>query len=608
LVIMRKIAGLMLVLGILAAVTGSATAGVIYSQAQGHVHTANWYLYGSYDGVSSQIVAQNFGPWHDGTIKEISVGGGFEIFAGNQKPNNLYFEIWEPEAPTRMPGTMLAQWKVPVNNLIIELDSDGVDLLTADVSAGQLELKKGYDYLLAVYSDGTSTKPLSWTVDATNGRGSFFRSQDNGVTWGPLWPNLGLWFGDPATGSPPASFEFEIRGEIECDENVIYDQTVHHVLAGGSVWMTSSYDSFSSGIVAQNWSPACPGEITAIAAGGEADVGAEPANLMFDIWELIAPTSTPQYILAEWTVPWGDLQDEADVEGEALKVADLSQAPLEVAAGVDYGISVYSDGDANTPWWWYVDMSYCETGYFWDSLDNGVTWNGPDAFGDPAAGIAGPALEFALRGNTGTVVLQKTPVGVWGIYDPGNADLPFFNPGWNWWSVPCAPAGDSDPASFNGFTFTLLRNHLYRWETLTTQLYPDDFTTVEAYRQYLLLLDNPIDEVSFDGRYPCCPTAEIKLTGGWNWFGVPFAVKQDKLMIRNDQTQEVRTVPQDVAMGANAWLNPNWAFYDSGAHTMRLVNYNGTVDDTMLRPWFGYRTMVMTLNPGESYTLIVPTQ
>lgn len=417
---MRKTFGLIVVLAALVGLTTSATAGIIYSQAEHHILTnGSWYLFKNWDTFTSQISAQHFGPCHDGVVKEISIGGGFEIFEGDLLPDALIVEIWEPIAPDRSPFILLGQWITPVGNIIYESDAEGFPLLTVDVSDAQLQLLHGYDYCIAAYSDGDDLHPLSWTIDMSHGNGAFWISNDNTITWAGTY-----WFGNPEDGNPAAAFE------------------------------------------------------------------------------------------------------------------------------------------------------------------------------------------FGLYGVTGTVEeLVTPPVGVWGRYDSANADRPFFCAGWNWFSVPCPPdLGWEDPANWNGFTYALLENNLYRWENRTTELYDADFDTVEGYRGYVLRLDDDLGDVSFLGRCACCPTVEITLIGGWNWFGVPVTCNQDAVKVRNDQTGEVRTAAVDDAAGANRWLNWNWSFYDSAARTVRLVYFGGGSDDTMLREWFGYRTMVDTLDPGQTYTLIVPAE
>ena len=215
---------------------------------------------------------------------------------------------------------------------------------------------------------------------------------------------------------------------------------------------------------------------------------------------------------------------------------------------------------------------------------------------------------FAGAPFTQLMTLTTPPTGVWGRYDANNSALPFLNPGWNWISMPAPPAFNNNPASFTGFSLPILFNNLYRWQNYTIELYTSDFTTVEGYRGYTLRLDNRIPAVSYQALYPSCPDAEITLIGGWNWIGVPITMSQTAMKVRKDLTGEVRTVAQDAAMGAGAWLNYNWVFYDSADRTVRLVNYMPGADDTLLRPWFGYQVFVGTLPPGETYTLIVPTR
>jgi hypothetical protein len=607
---MRKTFGLIVVLAALVGLTTSATAGIIYSQAEHHILTnGSWYLFKNWDTFTSQISAQHFGPCHDGVVKEISIGGGFEIFEGDLLPDALIVEIWEPIAPDRSPFILLGQWITPVGNIIYESDAEGFPLLTVDVSDAQLQLLHGYDYCIAAYSDGDDLHPLSWTIDMSHGNGAFWISNDNTITWAGTY-----WFGAPEDGNPTGNFEFELRGEIDCNPEIIYDQTFHHVVTGGSWWLWQVWDTFTSQIGAQAWAPCCPGVIETVKVGGAFELFEDqtrtPEDFIIEVWEPIAPARSPFILLAQWIIPTALLVDDVDVEGFPIVIADVSAFPLEVYPGVDYSFAAYSAEDQPASWAWTIDMAHACTFDFWISNDNTITWAGTYWFGNPEDGNPAAAFEFGLYGVTGTVEeLVTPPVGVWGRYDSANADRPFFCAGWNWFSVPCPPdLGWEDPANWNGFTYALLENNLYRWENRTTELYDADFDTVEGYRGYVLRLDDDLGDVSFLGRCACCPTVEITLIGGWNWFGVPVTCNQDAVKVRNDQTGEVRTAAVDDAAGANRWLNWNWSFYDSAARTVRLVYFGGGSDDTMLREWFGYRTMVDTLDPGQTYTLIVPAE
>ena len=174
--------------------------------------------------------------------------------------------------------------------------------------------------------------------------------------------------------------------------------------------------------------------------------------------------------------------------------------------------------------------------------------------------------------------------------------------------MPLPPVSATNPANWTGFTASALVNNLFRWGNYTTDLYTSDFTTVDPYRGYMLYLRSPVGSVSYEALAPTTNTVEIALIGGWNWIGVPLDMSQTAISVRNNQTMAVRTVTQDAAQGANAWLNYNWTFLDSAARTPRICSFGSGADDNMLRRWFGYRVFVTTLAPGQTYTLIVPAR
>ena len=602
---------IVMLVAVLAAGSTYAANDVIWTQAQHHLGAGGlWQLGDSASGADGVVFAQSFCPSHTGTVNQIALGGGFEIFPDTTTPNNLIVEIWETDTPGTLSGTptLVAQWVTPVASLIDETDADGFPILTVDTSAGPVVLTKGHNYFLAAYSDGDYSAPFSWSTDMSHGASDFWISQDGTATWegGYVWSDGDPW-ATPAGTAPP--FEFEIRGDIDCDATMIYDQAQHHAFTNSQVFYNASYDTATSSINVQQFWPDEPGIVDHVILGGQFGLNgtSTPNNLIIDIWTPGATGGPPSTLVKRWTIPTASLTSGVDAEGKPVAIADVSSSPLTITRQ-SYMLSAYSDGPSTAPFWWTVDMTTSETYTYWNSANNKTTWSGPFYLGS-GTGAAVAAFEFALRGRTGTVMTLTTPpTGVWGRYDANNSALPFLNPGWNWISMPAPPAFNNNPASFTGFSLPILFNNLYRWQNYTIELYTSDFTTVEGYRGYTLRLDNRIPAVSYQALYPSCPDAEITLIGGWNWIGVPITMSQTAMKVRKDLTGEVRTVAQDAAMGAGAWLNYNWVFYDSADRTVRLVNYMPGADDTLLRPWFGYQVFVGTLPPGETYTLIVPTK
>ena len=174
-----------------------------------------------------------------------------------------------------------------------------------------------------------------------------------------------------------------------------------------------------------------------------------------------------------------------------------------------------------------------------------------------------------------------------------------LNPGFNWFSIPMAPLASSEASQTLGFDAV---NRLFAWdaEAKNFSLYPDDFQDIAAGRGYVLYLKDP-QSIAYCGVYP---GANVELPRrGITWIGIPGTedVPQEKIVIENRKTGELRTVAEDTT-APDPWLNPNWVYYDSLSQTAKILNWSGGSDDTMTHPWLMYRVW-----SNEEYCrLIVP--
>jgi hypothetical protein len=176
----------------------------------------------------------------------------------------------------------------------------------------------------------------------------------------------------------------------------------------------------------------------------------------------------------------------------------------------------------------------------------------------------------------------------------------WINPGWNWISVPLLP---DDPEAGAIFGVENVRNKLYRWDPVrkTFYLYPDDFTTLELGRGYILRSDT--DQMpSFTGA-PAAGTYEIGVpAAGWLLMGHPMnhATLLSLVSVRNNTLGQTRTAAEDRG-AADPWVNWNWIYWDSARDTAKLLSLSGG-DDDALRPWYGYLLWSNT----ENLTLLIP--
>ena len=195
--------------------------------------------------------------------------------------------------------------------------------------------------------------------------------------------------------------------------------------------------------------------------------------------------------------------------------------------------------------------------------------------------LDGQSIAYLYQ-HPGQVALERTS-------PPG-----FFNPGWNWFSLPLIP---DDPSVTSIFGANDLTNRLYWWDPVgkTITLYPDDFTTLGVQESYLAFLGTTFD-ITLTG-VPTPPGYSVSVPeAGWTWVGFPKTGTEplSGVMVRNVTMEQTRTAAEDAA-APDAWLNWNWVYWDSVADTARILGFSGS-DDTMLHPWYGYRVWANTRN------------
>ena len=165
----------------------------------------------------------------------------------------------------------------------------------------------------------------------------------------------------------------------------------------------------------------------------------------------------------------------------------------------------------------------------------------------------------------------------------------WINAGWNWISVPVRPL-DPSPASM--FGAANVNNRLYWWDPVghTVLTFPSDFSTIECGKGYTLLADGNVagsvtgyvNESAFSIAIP---------EAGWFWLGHPFTSPVDLSLctVTKAGATGERTAAVD-AIAADPWLNWNVVYWDSAVDSAKLLTLPGHGgDDTMLRPWYGYR-------------------
>jgi hypothetical protein len=180
--------------------------------------------------------------------------------------------------------------------------------------------------------------------------------------------------------------------------------------------------------------------------------------------------------------------------------------------------------------------------------------------------------------------------------DSASSPSGFFNPGWNWFSIPIRPIHPAPP-DLLGFNPS---GSLWYWDRYlkTTQVYNDPFIkwNLEVANGYLLRLSQAI-QVDYDGFNAVTPMT-IKLGGkGWVWLGMPKDTEMpgDEFM-SNVRVQypvggPIRTAAEDRASG-DPWLNWGWSYWDSVVQAAKTFTPYLPFGENICRPWYGYRAYI----------------
>ena len=159
-----------------------------------------------------------------------------------------------------------------------------------------------------------------------------------------------------------------------------------------------------------------------------------------------------------------------------------------------------------------------------------------------------------------------------------------LNGGWNLFSIPLDPASPSAPAVLSGLITggNKLSNNLMRYDPAGGyQLYPRDFTTIEAGRAYWLRLDAS-GTTSFAGTSRPDVTA-LTLAQGWSLVGAP---RTWPVSISGLQVKKGTDSPAYWSTAvANGWVGDTLYYYDGSAY--KTAKQSGG-NDSFLRPWRGY--------------------
>ena len=163
----------------------------------------------------------------------------------------------------------------------------------------------------------------------------------------------------------------------------------------------------------------------------------------------------------------------------------------------------------------------------------------------------------------------------------------WINPLWNWISIPNKPV---DPKVESIFGAGVVDNKLFRWNPVTKniELFPNDFTTMETGRGYVLAASEAM-KPTYKG-IPYIAQQEILIpAAGWIWIGHPFEKDLDltNVSVFKIAGGQTRTALEDFD-AADPWLNWNLLYWDSGVDTCKILGIVGGDDDT-LHAWYGYR-------------------
>jgi hypothetical protein len=178
----------------------------------------------------------------------------------------------------------------------------------------------------------------------------------------------------------------------------------------------------------------------------------------------------------------------------------------------------------------------------------------------------------------------------------------WVRPDWNWISLPIDPMS---PLAGDVFGDRYAVNKLFRWNPIkkTIELYPDDFRQIEVGVGYMLLAED-IQNHAYAGAARRQLTAIRIPRAGWHWFGHAFAnaVELEKCCLRDLSTGVTRTAADDASSGS-PWLDWNMRYWDPFSQSVRTLAISGG-DDTMLRPWYGYRVW----SNREDLALLIPPE
>ena len=145
---------------------------------------------------------------------------------------------------------------------------------------------------------------------------------------------------------------------------------------------------------------------------------------------------------------------------------------------------------------------------------------------------------------------------------------------------------------------------MYGWDEIgkTFQLYNDDFRNLVLGVSYVGFLGEGEGQApAYQGTQPELPFSRLVPKAGWAWVGVPGtqAIRAADLVLERGGV--MRTVDDDQSATAPG-LNWNWVYWDSTAQCAMIMNPFGGSDNTMLRPWRGYRVWANT----EDVTISLP--
>jgi photosystem II stability/assembly factor-like uncharacterized protein len=234
------------------------------------------------------------------------------------------------------------------------------------------------------------------------------------------------------------------------------------------------------------------------------------------------------------------------------------------------------------------------------SFDIGEHWL-PYGYGLPNCA----AIDLRVDVTNNRLVAATQGRGMWEIEitEPSGYQSPekLLHMGWGFFSLPSQPE--------NPYPYAILGTQipwtLVAWDHIdkTWLLAPWDFEFLEVGRGYGLWAGSDNIGASYVGT-PVTGDFEIAVPeAGHILLGVPTLtpILQEDLLIRDDETGVVRMVREDDA-SPEPWMNWNFTFWDNYLRTARTLIYDGSGDDTYIRPWYAY----WAWSNRRDLTLIVP--